>query len=149
MALERATLIPSQNDISAEFSSKNIQQTLKAYKALKHASGDYTFGEITAKHFNLTGNELKAWQAECALYPSDAQDEIKRTVIYALSTTDDNGNDAPIPIVFQWQGGSVGISTSYIPYGQPNGPSFTITISGYPEPGKSSLTERRAKKNDK
>jgi hypothetical protein len=146
MAFETAKLIPGQSDISAEFSPQNIKQTLKDYKALKHSGGDYDFGAVTAKYYNLTGSELKAWQAECAVYPSDVQDEIKRTVIYALSTTDDNGNDAPIPIVFKWTSGSPGISTAYIPFNQPNGPSFTITISGYPEPSKTGLAERRGKK---
>jgi hypothetical protein len=149
MAVERAALIPGQNDISAEFSPQSVKKALKYYKAVKRSGGDYAFGAITAKYYNMTGNELTAWQAECAGYPSDVQDEIKRTVIYALSTTDNSGDDAPIPIVFNWTGGSFGINTSFIPYGQPNGPLFTITISGYPAPASSSLAQRRAKKKER
>jgi len=145
MAIARAKIAPGAGDITAEFSKQNIRQTLKDYKALRSSTGDYQFGAITAKHYNLDPGELKAWQAECADYPTDVQDEIKRTVIYALNNTDDNGNDAPIPITFKWVGGSAGVSTAYIPYGQKDGPSYTITISGYPPPVSSSLSERRAK----
>jgi len=145
MAIVRAKIAPGASDITAEFSKQNIRQTLKDYKALKSSTGDYQFGAITAKHYNLNAQELSAWQAECANYPTDVQSEIKRTVICALNNTDSSGNDAPIPIVFNWTSGSAGISTAYIPYGQKGGPSYTITISGYPPPTPSSLGERRAK----
>ena len=61
-------LYPGTPDISDQFSSTNIDKALDEYKPIKHGHGDYKFGDLTIKCFNLTGKE-KAWEDDVRHYP--------------------------------------------------------------------------------
>ena len=132
---------PGSGEINDQFSAANIKTTLTDYKQLL-ANGDYQFGELTAKFFNLTASEHQHWKDSVSLYPSDAQAEIRRHVVYALTRTNTLGQDAPVPISFKWKQGPQSIACTYTP-GPP--PSYAIVITGYPPPMSSSFAERRAK----
>jgi hypothetical protein len=114
------------------------------------SGGDYTFGELTAKFYNLTPDEHQHWKSDVRKYPKDVQDEIKRHIIYALTRVDDQGNEAPIPLSIKWKrSGPKSVTCTYDrpdPSGpNPPGPSFTILITGFPMPLASSFAERRGK----
>src|SRR5262245_40592994 len=103
MADDSVKRYPGTNDISAQFSAANIGQTLADYKQIMTSGGDYTFGELTAKFYNLTPDEHQHWKSDVRKYPKDVQDEIKRHIIYALTRVDDQGNEAPIPLSIKWK----------------------------------------------
>lgn len=134
---------PGQNDISNQFSPANIGQTLSDFKAL-FSNGDYAFGELTAKFYNLSDSEHHHWHDSVGLYPVDVQNEIKRHVIYALTRVDANGADNPTPISFKWQNptGPQSITCIYQPGAQP---SYAIVIAGFPAPLASPFADRRGK----
>jgi hypothetical protein len=132
---------PGTQDINDQFSSK-LGDTLIDFKALLASGGEYQFGELTAKVFNLTQSEHQHWKDSVALYPPDAQAEIKRHVVYALTRTNIKGEDAPVPISFKWKQGQKSIVCTYNPGSHP---SFEIVITGYAVPMSSPFSERRGK----
>jgi hypothetical protein len=129
---------PGSNDINVQFSTM-LQTSLKDYKALLASGAGYQFGELTAKVFNLSQSEHDHWKSSIGLYPADVQAEIKRHVVAALTRTNANGDDAPVPISFQWKRGQKSITCTY----KPDDPSYEIVITGFPEPVASALSERR------
>jgi len=131
---------PGIQDLNDQFSSK-LQETLIDFKALlASGGGEYQFGELSAKVFNLDPTEHQHWRDSISLYPPDAQAEIKRHVVYALTRTNAQGQDAPIPITFKFKQGQKSISCTYNPGAHP---SFDIVITGYAQPMASTLSERR------
>lgn len=131
---------PGIQDINDQFSTR-LQETLIDFKALlASGGGEYQFGELTAKVFTLTTTEHDHWKSSVALYPPDVQAEIKRHVVYALTRTNTQGQDAPVPISFRWKQGTKSIACTYNPG---TNPSYEIVITGFPPPLTSSLSERR------
>jgi hypothetical protein len=139
MGKEIAVHHPGSRDINDQFSTK-LQDSLTDYKALLASGAGYQFGELTAKVFNLTQSEHDHWKSSIGLYPPDVQAEIKRHVVAALTRTNAQGQDAPVPISFQWKPGPKSIACTYKPGTHP---SYEIVITGFPEPMASTLSERR------
>jgi hypothetical protein len=143
MPLRYSKHVPGKPDINQQFSPKAIMRTLNNYTQL---GSNYSFGDLTAKHCNLTPDETKHWENELKLYPKDVQDEIKRTVINALTHKDNKGLPSPIPIAFEWsappkKGPKRGVRVTYYP----SGPKYAVVILGYPGPMSLSLAQRRAR----
>lgn len=142
MADETVKYYPGTNDISDQFSAANIQQALNDYNQIKGSKGDYTFGDLTVKYYNLLGNEKAHWKSDVGHYPKDVQNEIKRHVIAALTNVDDQGNPSPIPLSIDWDTKAPkAITCNY----DPSGPSYNLLISGYPSPLKTRFAGRRGK----
>jgi len=134
MALVTIAQLPGKKDINNQFTVANLRKTLAYYNSIKQANGDYAFGELTNKWYNA-GSQ---WMADVKLYPPDAQDEIKRHLIQALTHKGTDGKDDPIAVAFKWSDGEKAVNCSY----NPSVPSYTIEIVGYPSPPTSLLTER-------
>jgi hypothetical protein len=144
MADDVAKLYPGTNDISDQFSAANIGQTLVDYNALKDSHDDYTFGELTAKFYNLDPTAHGHWKNDIArFYPKNVQNEIKRHIIHAMTNKDDHGHDKPIPLSIKWQTpiGPKSITCTF----DPSGPSYTIVISGFRQPLSTSFANRSGK----
>jgi hypothetical protein len=143
MADDLAKLHPGTHDVSDQFSSTNIVKALSDYKAIKDGHGDYKFGDLTIKFFNLSGQEKQAWEDGVRLYPKDVQQEIKRHILHALNHKDGHGHENPITLSISWQDplGQQFVSCTY----DPNGPSYAILISGFPMPRHSRFATRRGK----
>ena len=104
MSLANRRLYAGRVDINAQYTPENIGKTLELYNELTQ-NGDYTFGTLTAAYYQFTDDQTNAWEADVAgYYPSDVQDEIKRTIITALTHTDENGEADPIPLKMKWGG---------------------------------------------
>jgi hypothetical protein len=143
MADDIAKHYPGTNDISDQFSPAHIRKALDDYKQLRGTGGDYTFGELTAKYYNLTSTQHAHWKSDVTKYPKDVQDEIKRHVVYALTQLDAQGNEAPVPLSFKWvRSGPKSIACTY-DAGPPA--SYAIVITGYPMPLASPFADRRDK----
>ena len=142
MAREIAKHHPGSNDISDQFSPAYIQKALNDFKQISRG-GDYTFGDLTAKFYNLNPTELGHWKSDVALYPKDVQNEIKRHIIYALTRKDDHGHERPVPLSIKWRAptGAKSIRCTY----DPSGPSYAIVISGFPSPLSTRFADRREK----
>jgi hypothetical protein len=153
--MPRPTLrkLPGQVDINNQYSAAHIQRSLDVYRQIADPQGDYRFGELTAKFYQLDENETRIWLGDVARYPRDVRDEIKRLIIHALNHKDDSGRDSPIPITFKWtvSTSSKALIITYKPSGPPKppGPSYKVEIVGYPSPLRSALAERRAKARKK
>jgi hypothetical protein len=144
MSDDIARTYPGQGDISGQFSSgTNIRKTLRFFKQ-HFRNGDYTFGDLTIDFYNLTGDALQNWKSDVTKYPKDVQNEIKRHIIYAMTRKDNHGNDDPTMISFKWQRltDPKFIACTYAP-GPP--PSYTIVISGFPNPQTTPFAERQGK----
>jgi hypothetical protein len=144
MADDSVKRYPGSNDISAQFSAANIGTALTDYQQIMDAGGDYEFGELTAKFYNLNQSDHQHWKDDIAtFYPPDIQNEIKRHIIYALTHTDDHGHPRPIPLSINWNTtGAKSVTCTYDPSGHG---SYTILISGYRSPLASPFAERRGK----
>jgi hypothetical protein len=142
MPRETRKRYPGRSDINAQFSVANIRKTLADYKRIMKRDGDYTFGGLTAKFYQLDSNETENWEEDLRIYPKDVQDEIKRHIIHALTHRDHHGDESPIPLTMKWSGGPKAVVCTY----NPAGPSYKIEIFGYIGPAASRLAERPAKK---
>src|SRR5438309_1052269 len=73
MADDIAKYHPGQGDVSDQFSAgANLTKALADYKAIKDSGGDYEFGELTAKYYNLDATEHGHWKDSIdTYYPSD------------------------------------------------------------------------------
>ena len=143
MAIVERKKSPGRPDINAQFTAANIGKTLADYKAVKNRDGDYTFGTLTAKFYNLDATETGAWESGLEKeYPKDVQDEIKRHIIHALTHRDHHGHDSPIPLTIKWSSGAKAVVVTY----NPSAPSYKIEIFGFLSPAASALAARRAKK---
>ncbi len=142
MPRETRKRYPGRSDINAQFSAANIRTTLADYKKIMKRDGDYTFGELTAKFYQLDSNETQNWEEDLRIYPKDVQDEIKRHIIHALKHRDDHGNENPISVTIKWSPGSKAVAATY----NPSAPSYKIEIFGFPSPAASPFAQRRAKK---
>jgi len=130
MALRYDGKQPSEPQINKEFSS-DIMTTLNNYNEL---SDGYEFGDLTAMYCGLDQNDMGTWKGHIAKwYPQDVQDEVKRTVVYALTQEDDNGNAAPVPIKFDWKGSAGTVTITYTSADVKGGPSYRISL-GYRPP---------------
>jgi hypothetical protein len=139
--------MPGRSDINSQYSAGRIKDTLAYYKNLPPgAGGDYQFGVLTAWFCKLDPNDRQNWEESVRTYPQDVRDEIKSTIIAALSNKDSSGNDSPIPITFKWTPGPKAVVVTYIPAGVPSGPSYKIEIVGYASPMAAALAERRRTK---
>jgi len=145
MALPFARHAPGQADVNTEFSAAHIMQTLKNFNQLRK----YEFGDLTAVFCNLDHDQNQTWKNLIAgHYPQDVQDEIKRTIVHALTQKNKNGQPDPIPISFDWKGPRGTVTVTYHSAGTKNGPSFAISL-GFDPPIRVALRERRerAKQN--
>ena len=147
MIKETLIEMPGKTDINDQYTpGTNVKKSLAAYRALHPGpGGDYTFGEVTAEYYRLTGTDRANWLESVKIYPKEVRDLIKSCVVDALTHQDDQGNDSPIPIKFTWNGGPQKIVVTY----DPSGPSYQIQIYGYAAPMPSPLAERRAKAKKK
>jgi hypothetical protein len=144
MAIVMLKQYPGVPDVNAQFTSSNIRKTLRLYKRIKKRSGDYLFGDLTAKYYRFGKDEDRAWQGDLMKhYPKDVQDEIKRHIIHALTHVDHRGRARPIPLSI---GFSAGRTKEIISTYDPSGPSFTIEIRGFQGLLRKALAERRRKK---
>jgi hypothetical protein len=148
MADDIAKTYAGQPDITNQFApGTNIKKTLGFFKRHFH-NGDYTFGDLTVDYYTLTGDALRNWKSDVNKYPKDAQEEIKRHIIYAMTRKDQGGHDDPTTISFEWKG-VVGdpqsIACTYTPGTPGSPPSYKIVISGYPKPQPTPLAERKGK----
>jgi hypothetical protein len=144
MAFENRRRYAGKPDINDQFTAgKNIKKTLHEYNEVKRPDGDYTFGALTAKFYNLDPSVTEAWEYDLNKeYPNDVQEEIKRHIIHALTHRNHHGHDDPIPLTIKWSSGPKAIVCTY----NPSGPSYKIEIVGYLSPAASALASRRAKK---
>lgn len=144
MAIVRRKKYAGRPDINAQFTAANIKTTLADYKEIKHRDGDYTFGGLTAKFYHFNSDVTEAWEADIdAEYPKDAQEEIKRHIIHALTHHNEHGAEDPIPLTIKWLGGTKkGVVATY----DPSGPSYKIEILGYLAPAAAAMAARRKKK---
>jgi hypothetical protein len=143
MADDLARQHPGQHDVSDQFKSgANLVKALSDYKAIKDSGGDYEFGALTAKFYDLRGGEKQSWDEGVALYPKDVQKEIKRHIIHAL-THKEHGQEKPIPLSISWRDplGQKFVRCTY----DPSAPSYTILISGFPMPLSTRFADRRGK----
>ena len=134
---------PGQGDISNQFTRAQIKECLRHFKQI-FRNGDYTFGDLTAAFYGLTGNELRHWKSDVDLYPKDVQNEIKRHVIHAMTRKNNKGDDDPTLISFKWEEETdpKSITCTY----EPGSPAiYTIVISGFPKPLTSAFADRRGK----
>jgi len=138
--------LPGQVDINSQYSAAYIQRSLDVYRQIADSHGDYRFGELTAKFYQLDEHETQIWLSDLAKY-RDVRDEIKRLIVHALNHKDDSGRDSPIPITFKWTP-STSSKALIITY-KPSGPSYKVEIVGYPSPLSSALAKRRAKAKTK
>jgi hypothetical protein len=130
-------------DINEQFTAANIRKTLTEYKKVKESDGDYTFGALTAKFYQLSDDATAAWENDInAEYPHDVQAEIKRHIIHALTHRDQHGHESPIPLTIKWSGGTKAVVCTY----NPSGPSYKVEIIGYLAPSASPLSKRRPNK---
>src|SRR5579872_1561011 len=140
MAIARRNKHAGRPDINAQFTRQNIRKTLADYKKIKKRNGDYTFGGLTAKFYRFNSEATEAWEGDIAdEYPKDAQDEIKRHIIHALTHRNERGRADPIPLTIKWGGGKRGVVATY----DPSGPSYTIEIMGYLSPAAAAIAARR------
>src|SRR5262249_16257804 len=123
--------LPGQVDLNTQYSATYIRRALDVYRSISNSQGDYRFGELTAKFYELDESENQTWERDLALYPRDVQDEIKRLVIRALNHKDGSGHDKPIPITFKWSASTGSQKALVITY-KPSVPSYKIEIIGYP-----------------
>lgn len=143
MPLANRKKYPGRPDINAQFTAANIGKTLADYKEVRRNGGDYTFGGLTAKFYNLDAGEAEAWESDLRIvYPKDVQDEIKRHIIHALTHRDHHGHENPIPLTIKWSTGPKAVVVTYIP----SAPSYKIEIVGFLGPSASPIARRRAKK---
>jgi hypothetical protein len=132
-------------DINAQFTVENIGKTLADYKEVKDRGGDYTFGALTAKYYDLDTSATGAWEYDLNKeYPKDVQEEIKRHIIHALTHRDHHGHEAPIPLTIKW--GGLGKKKTVLVTYNTSPPSYQIQIDGFLGPAASTLAARRAKK---
>jgi len=125
MALRYAGKQPSPDQVNTEFGA-DIQTTLNNYNQLD----DYEFGDLTAIYCGLDINDTTYWKGQIAhFYTQDVRDEIKRTVDYALSQEDDQGNPAPVPIQWDWNGPP---GTVTVTYHATDAPYYTISLGFRP-----------------
>ncbi len=112
-------------------------------------AGGYHFGDLSALFCGLTTQERQLWDQEIeGFYPSDIRHEIARTIEAALFHKDENGQEDPVPIRFDWpaqmpHGLTQGIKITY----NPVGPHYHIEIFGYPSPAGSALAKRRTRQD--
>jgi hypothetical protein len=147
MSNDIASTYPGQPDITNQFTpGTNIKNTLRFFKQ-HFRNGDYTFGDLTVDFYQLTGEPLRNWKSDVNKYPKDVQNEIKRHIIHAMTRKDNHGNDDPTTISFKWQRETdpKSIACTYTPGSASSPPSYTIVISGYPNPQSTSLAERPGK----
>jgi hypothetical protein len=145
MTLANRRLYAGRVDINAQYTPENIRKTLEAYNELIGNGDDYTLGALTAAYYHFTDEQTTAWEADIAgYYPSDVQDEIKRHIVYALTHTDENGEEDPIPLKMKW--GALGEKKAVIVTYDPTVPSYLIQINGYMAPGMGPMAGRRKKK---
>jgi hypothetical protein len=143
MTLENRRKYAGKQDINAQFTPENIKKTLAKYNEVKSRDGDYTFGALTAKFYDLDPDVTARWESDLNIeYPKDVQEEIKRHIIHALTHRDHHGHEKPIPLTMKWSTGPKAVVVTY----NPSGPSYKIEIVGYLGPSASALAERRAKK---
>ena len=144
MSIPKLKQYPGVPDVNTQFTRGNIRKTLRLYKRIKKRSGDYQFGELTAKYYGFGKDEDRAWQADLMKhYPKDVQNEIKRHIIHALTHVDHRGRASPIPLSI---GFSAGRTKAVIVTYDPSGPSYTREISGFQGLLRKALAERRRKK---
>jgi hypothetical protein len=134
---------PGRTDINAQFTAKNIGKTLALYKKVSHG-GDYQFGELTARFYDLNQSEDQTWQDDLKTYSKDVQDEIKRHIIHALTHVDHQGHESPVPLTIEWKTGRKAVTVTY----DPSGPSYKIQIFGFPAPATKPFSERRLKNKE-
>jgi len=142
MGRELIAYIPGQKDINSQFTKANLGKTLGHLKKLLKG-GLYEFGTLTAAYngWGKESPEYKQWMTEVATYPTTAQNVIRDAVINALTNLKGSTDD-PIQLTIAWEDGAKGVTSRY----EASGPSWTITITGYPAPAVSMLAERRNKK---
>jgi hypothetical protein len=140
---------PGTHEINDQFvAGANIRKALTDYKRIRRSNGDYTFGDLTTKYYNLSASEESTWKTDVALYPTEVQNEIKRHVIAALTHVDDQGHEKPVPLSINWDTtGSVSVTCTYnLPDPtNPTSASYTILITGLPSPLSTPFAERRGK----
>lgn len=145
MALALAGKAPGQTDINSEFSSGYIMQTLNNYNQLRQ----YEFGDLSAMYCNLDQTATQSWKHLIGHhYPQDVQDEVKRTIVYALTQQDQNGEPNPTPIKFNWNGPRDTVTVKYYRTGTRNGPLYEISL-GFDSPMKMALLQRRERAEQK
>jgi hypothetical protein len=129
-------------DLNKQYSAANIKQVLRDYRALPPGRhGDYKFGRLTGKFLHLGQQEEEMWENEAAVYPEDAQNEIKRHIIFALNHKDADGNDDPRPIKFKFSVGAPAVKATY----HLGTRTYTIEIVGLPALMPSALADRPEK----
>ena len=137
MALVAARNAPGQKDVNDEFSSTGILSTLNLFKQI--GDSNYRFGDITARHCNLSEAHLATWRKLIdGNYPADVQEVLKGVITVALRHTDAKGKAKPIPIEWVW---SARKGTLKITYNH-SGPKFKIEL-GFPPPLAMRLAQRR------
>jgi hypothetical protein len=143
MTLENRRKYAGKQDINAQFTAANIKKTLAKYNEVKDRDGDYTFGALTAKFYDLDAMQTAAWESDLAKhYPKDVQEEIKRDIVHALTHRVHHGDESPIPLTIKWSTGAKAVMVTY----NPSAPSYKIEIVGYRGPSASALATRRGKK---
>ncbi len=134
--------LPGRKDLNEQYSAANIKRVLDDYRALPPGRhGDYKFGKLTAKFLHLDHKEEGMWENEAGTYPQEAQNEIKRHIIYALNHKDADGKDDPRPINFKFSDGDPAVKVTYHIATR----TYTIEIVGLPALMPSTLAGRREK----
>ena len=140
MALIAARNAPGQKDVNDEFSSKGILNTLNNFKEL---GTSYRFGDLTAKHCNLSGSHAETWRNLIdGSYPADVQDVLRSVITQALTHKDSHGHAKPIAIEWKWGGKSRSVKITY------SRSKYTIEL-GFPPPLAMRLAQRREKAKGK
>jgi len=119
MAIAILRRIPSRVHINDEFArGRRLRKTAAIYRRL---GKKYALGQLTAKYYNLKGQDEKDWSAAILEY-EDIAGPIKAVIVHALSHT------PPIPIHWDWHPkGPKFVQVKY----EPKPPHYRLLISGY------------------
>jgi hypothetical protein len=138
---------PGIPDINGQFTAgKNIRRTRRLYDRIKNrkSEGDYNFGELTAFLNNFTEDQDDKWQGDIKRdYPDDKVIEIiKQNVVAVLSKVHPDDPHTPISLTIEWYPTDPkGVTMTSDSAGE----AYTMKISGFRAPAKTSAESRKPK----
>jgi len=126
------TEIQDQYTLYSGDTSRGLLRTQELYQQIKDpSSGDYDFGELTERYFNLHGGQKRHWRQSIATFV-DIHPVLKSVIMAAL-THEPN----PLEIQLNWDANAKPDPNSnkgvYVLYNSDN-PKYFLLIFGYAMP---------------